>query len=172
MKQQQEPAVEANPWWHLHRLRVRYQETDQMGVVYHGNYANWFEIGRTELIRYGGMPYRTVEEQKLLLPVVELNCTFKQPAKYDDEVIVCTMIAQFTHIRLSFRSQVRRIAEGASLPPIWRGAEPPGELLVEGGTRHVWVNEAFKPARIDKQAPELYRLLAELARGREGKEES
>ncbi|MDQ1910020.1 thioesterase family protein [Paenibacillus sp. GD4] len=129
--------------WFTHPLRVRYQETDQMGVVYHANYLNWFEIGRTEMIRQLGMPYGRIEENGLLLPVVEAELKFHAPAKYDDEIIMKTRIASYTNVRLEFQSEVRRGEE----------------LLVSGGTRHIWVNRDWKPARIDKAAPELYTLL-------------
>lgn len=131
-----------SPWFE-HTVRVRYQETDQMGVVYHTNYLNWFEIGRTELIRDLGMPYHKIEEQGLLLPVVDAQIQFKLPAKYDDMITIRTRIEDYTHLRVHFSSE------------IWRGEE----LLVCGSTRHVWVNREWKPTRIDKAAPELYRLL-------------
>lgn len=131
-----------SPWFE-HTLRVRYQETDQMGVVYHANYLNWFEIGRTELIRSLGMPYQAIEAKGLLLPVIEAELKFRMPAKYDDIIAIRTRIEEYTNVRLHFSSQ------------IVRGEE----LLVSGGTRHVWLNHHWKPARIDKAAPELYALL-------------
>ncbi|MFC5651536.1 acyl-CoA thioesterase [Paenibacillus solisilvae] len=153
--------------WHLHALRVRYQETDQMGVVFHGNYVTWFEIGRTEFVRTLGMSYQKIEQAGMLLPVVDLSCSYVSPARYDDLVVVCTAIESFSPIRISFRSEVRRISVGeeAGLPKLWLGAEPAGELLVKGGTKHVWVNAQFKPSRLDKAMPELHRLLAPAADG-------
>ncbi|MCR8634666.1 acyl-CoA thioesterase [Paenibacillus radicis (ex Xue et al. 2023)] len=132
----------SSPWFE-HTIRVRYQETDQMGVVYHANYLNWFEIGRTELIRTLGMPYHKIEEQGLLLPLVDAQMQFKLPAKYDDLITICTRIEEYTHLRVHFSSEIRRGTE----------------LLVSGSTRHVWVNRDWKPTRIDKAAPELYKLL-------------
>jgi len=129
--------------WFEHTLRVRYQETDQMGVVYHTNYLNWFEIGRTELIRSLGMPYSKIEANGLLLPLLEAHMQFKQPAKYDDVITVRTTIEEYTHIRLHFASEIRR----------------GDELLVSGSTRHAWVNRDWKPTRVDRAAPELYALL-------------
>lgn len=149
--------------WFRHRLRVRYQETDQMGVVYHANYLNWFEIGRTELIRELGFPYRRIEELGLLLPVLDLDMKFRMPAKYDDNVTVWTRIAEYSHIKVSFESQVRRTPEdGGSAAGESDGLlEPSGELLVSGATRHMWLNRSWKPARLDREAPELYKLLGE-----------
>ncbi|PZD94062.1 acyl-CoA thioesterase [Paenibacillus sambharensis] len=152
--------------WHIHRLRVRYQETDQMAVVYHANYANWFEIGRTEYIRQAGVPYRTFEEMGLLLPVTELTIKFEKPALYDDLVLICTRLADMSPLRVAFETQVRRL-----LPEEAGSAEPdgsasagdlPGELLVWGGTRHVWVNRDWKPHRLDRTAPALYERLQSL----------
>ncbi|MFH5185652.1 acyl-CoA thioesterase [Paenibacillus sp. TAB 01] len=131
-----------SPWFE-HPLRFRYQETDQMGVVYHANYLNWFEIGRTELIRSLGMPYQSIEAKGLLLPVIEADIKFRIPAKYDDSIAIRTRIEEYTNLRLQFASEIVR----------------GDELLVSGGTRHVWLNREWKPARIDKAAPDLYELL-------------
>ena len=76
------------------RLRVRYAETDQMGVVYHANYFVWMEMGRVELCRQMGMRYRDMEQDGVLLTVAEVNCRYLAPARYDDEVIVKTTISQ------------------------------------------------------------------------------
>jgi len=69
-------------------LRVRYQETDKMGVVYHSNYFVWFEIGRTEYLRALGYPYERLEKEGIMLPVVECNAKFKKGAIYDDEIVI------------------------------------------------------------------------------------
>lgn len=148
--------------WQLHPIRVRYQETDQMGVVFHGNYVTWFEIGRTEWIRSAGYDYKTIEEKGLLLPVIDLQCRYVSPARYDDKVLVCTRVEDSTALRVTFASQVRRVTEDE----LWRsaeipyGEEPPGELLAEGGTKHVWVGPDWQPIRISKVLPELYNWLA------------
>lgn len=131
-----------------HTLRVRYQETDQMGVVYHANYLNWFEVGRTELIRELGMPYQTLEARGLLLPVIEADLKFRSPARYDDLVMIDTKVIDATNLRIRFAYEITRGEE----------------LLVSGGTHHVWLNRDWKPVRIDREAPDLYALLAK-ARG-------
>lgn len=127
-----------------HTLRVRYQETDQMGVVYHANYLNWFEVGRTELIRELGMPYQTLEARGLLLPVIEADLKFRSPARYDDLVTIDTKVIDATNLRIRFAYEIKRGEE----------------LLVSGGTHHVWLNRDWKPVRIDREAPDLYALLA------------
>lgn len=151
-------------YWHLSPLRVRYQETDRMDVVFYANYVTWFEIGRTEFIRHAGYPYRRAEDAGLLLPVVELNVRYERPARYDDRIVVCTRLREATPLRLSFDSQVRLIGEAAR-PPVTVDAEGdlPGVLLAAGGTGHVWLNRDWKPVRIDRAAPELYALLRRLA---------
>ncbi|MDO3678964.1 acyl-CoA thioesterase [Paenibacillus ehimensis] len=127
-----------------HTLRVRYQETDQMGVVYHANYLNWFEVGRTELIRELGMPYQTLEARGLLLPVIEADLKFRSPSRYDDLVTIDTKVIDATNLRIRFAYEIKRGEE----------------LLVSGGTHHVWLNRDWKPVRIDREAPDLYALLA------------
>jgi acyl-CoA thioester hydrolase len=136
--------------WHYWPLRVRYQETDQMGVVYHMNYLNWFEIGRTEMIRALGISYREIEEQGLFLPLTNAQIDFKQPARYDDCVIICTRIAQFSALRMTFEAEARRVETYD---------ERQGELLVSVKTQHVWLDRAWKPTRIDQRAPVIFELL-------------
>ncbi|RIX46326.1 acyl-CoA thioesterase [Paenibacillus nanensis] len=146
--------------WRLHPIRVRYQETDQMGVVFHGNYVTWFEIGRTEWIRAAGYDYKTIESKGLLLPVVDLACRYLSPARYDDLVVVCTRISECSPLRIAFESQVRKVSvSDFQAAEIAYGEELPGELLVEGGTKHVWVNKEWQPTRLNKTMPELYALI-------------
>ncbi|MHA6485219.1 acyl-CoA thioesterase [Paenibacillus sp. strain BS8-2] len=148
--------------WQLHPLRVRYQETDQMSVVFHGNYVTWFEIGRTEWIRSAGYDYKTIEAKGLLLPVIDLQCRYIAPARYDDKVIVCTRVEDATALRVSFASQVRRVTSDEQwlVSEVPHGEELPGELLAEGGTKHVWVGEDWQPTRLSKAMPELYEWLS------------
>jgi acyl-CoA thioester hydrolase len=155
--------------WHRHCQRVRYAECDQMGVVYHGNYMDWFEIGRTELIRSHGLPYSEIEARGLLLPLIDLQAKFAGPARYDDVVAIYTRLVEFTFVRASFESEIRRVEAsrlGSSNFASAHVVEPDGELLVTGATRHVWVDRSFKPVRLDKLAPEVYAVLASVAASR------
>lgn len=127
--------------WFEHELRVRYVETDQMGVVYHANYLNWFEVGRTELMRSMGLTYRTFEEKGLLLPASEVHVHYHRPAHYDDVVIIRVSL-QEAKVRFTFVYEVIRQSDQA--------------LLVTGSTTHAWVNESMKPISIRKAAPEFY----------------
>src|SRR5215467_1685892 len=89
------------------RLRVRYAETDQMGVVYHANYLVWMEVGRVEYCRARGMRYRDMEADGILLAVVEVNCRYLAPALYDEEVLICTRVEQATPRMVRFAYELR-----------------------------------------------------------------
>lgn len=146
-------------------IRVRYQETDQMGVVYHTNYLNWFEIGRTELVRELGYPYAKLEQAGLLLPVTHAELEFKQPARYDDIIRIYIRIAELTPLRIQFDAELRRIDQDCNLSErglLPAGVEPVGELLVKGCTKHVWVNKEWKPVRVSKLIPDIYQKLEEM----------
>ncbi len=134
-----------------------------MGVVYHANYLNWFEIGRTEMIREIGFTYRGMEEQGLLLPVVDLDIKYRQPAKYDDSVTVFTRMTAFSPLRIQYEYEIRILSpeEQDTLAANNQSVEweLPGIVLTTGVTRHVWLNQDWKPARLDKCAPNLYDAL-------------
>ncbi|MGS2741897.1 acyl-CoA thioesterase [Sinomicrobium sp. M5D2P17] len=83
-------------------IRIRYGETDQMGVVYHGNYAQFMEMGRVEWLRYIGVSYRSMEESGIMLPVISLHLEFKKPAKYDDVIWVSTTLKKEPGVKIEF----------------------------------------------------------------------
>lgn len=87
-------------------VRVRYSETDQMGVVYYGNYAQYYEVGRVELLRDLGMSYRRLEEEGTMLPVLQLECKYIRPAKYDDELKVVTKVTELPNTRIRFEHEI------------------------------------------------------------------
>jgi len=93
-------AEQAMPQSHEIEFRVRYQETDAQGRVHHSNYANWFEIGRTELVRAGGRSYRDIEAAGIMLVVVDLKCQFFQGAQYDDLIRLRTTTAKAKGVRI------------------------------------------------------------------------
>ncbi len=124
------------------RLRVRYAETDQMGVAWHGSYFAWFEVGRTDLLRERGMTYRELERQQLFLPVIEAHASYERPARYDDLLEVRTRVASHSGARVSFEYEV-----------IGEGGGPP---LATGSTTHALVDGRGKPRRLPA---ELRRLL-------------
>lgn len=108
-------------------LRARYAETDRMGIVYHANYIVWFEIGRTEFCREAGLPYSVMEDQGVFILVTGLDCTYRRPARYDDEVRIRTRMGELGSRGITFFYEI----ENSS-----------GELLAEGSTRHLFVDSA------------------------------
>jgi acyl-CoA thioester hydrolase len=115
-------------------LRVRYAETDQMGVAWHGCYLSWFEVGRTDLLRERGMTYRELEAAGLRLPVIAFEARFLKPARYDDLLEVRTRVTGVGGARLSFGYEVRR-----------RPDEGP---LATGATTHAAVDASGRPVRL------------------------
>lgn len=133
----------------MHRfvVRVRYADTDRMGVAYYANYLRWFEVGRAEMLRSLGLSYRQVEEDGTLLPVTEARCRYLQPARYDDALVVETAVERLGRAWVRFAYRIVRQADGA--------------LLAEGSTEHPFLDAAGKPGR----APErLARVLADAPR--------
>ena len=88
------------------RVRVRYAETDRMGVVYYANYLVWFEVGRTEWLRDAGWNYREMEQEGIALPVIEAHCEYRQPARYDDDLEIRTQATLLTPVRIRFDYEV------------------------------------------------------------------
>ena len=91
---------------HEFTVRVRYAETDQMGVVYHGNYAQYFEMGRVEWLRNMGVSYKWMEQNGIMLPVVSLNMNYKKPARYDDLLRVKTIYKNQTSVKIEFDYEI------------------------------------------------------------------
>ena len=99
------------PFEHVTQIRVRYAETDQMGVVWHGNYLQYFEVARTEALRACGWSYRALEESGVMLPLVEAHLDYFRPARYDDLLTVKTVIKEPPTARLRFDYEVRSEAD-------------------------------------------------------------
>jgi acyl-CoA thioester hydrolase len=110
---------------------VRYAETDMMGVVYHGSYLPWFEIGRTTLLREQGLPYRDLENAGYRLPVLEVNARYLRPALYDDRLEIVTTLREKPALRIRLEYEVRR----------------DGELLATGSTLHAFIDRQGRPVR-------------------------
>ena len=126
------------------KLRVRYAETDQMGVVYHSNHLIWFEVGRGELMRQMGFSYRTMErEDGLYIAVVEAKCRYRAPVYYDEEVVVRTWLKRARSSVVVFRYELLR-AETS-------------EVLAEGETVHVVTDSQMRVARLPDKYLEVFR---------------
>ncbi len=91
---------------HVQQVRVRYSETDQMGVVYHGNYVPYFEIGRVEWLRNKGVSYKTMEENGIALPIVSMTINYKKPARYDDLLHIHTTLKSQTTVKVEFDCEI------------------------------------------------------------------
>ncbi len=133
---------------HKVKVRVRYEETDQMGMVYHSNYFVWFEVGRTELFRSFGLPYTVLEQNNIYLPVTEANCHYKFSARYDDELTIVTTITKLSGVRMHFHYEIFNDAD---------------QLVAQGGTNHAFVNDQGKPVNIIKKAAWLWDKLSQVA---------
>ena len=136
-------------------IRVRYAETDQMGVVYHANYVVWFEVGRVELLRSLGFRYRDMERNEdCHIAVVDVRCRYKAPAMYDDEIVVRTQLKNVRESLLHFGYEVLRDGDGT--------------LLAEGETTHIVVNSKFEKTVLPaKYAKVLNAALGDETRGTE-----
>ena len=133
-------------------VRVRYAETDQMGVVYYANYLVWFELGRVELLRSMGMSYRDLERNhNRILPVVEATCRYRSPARYDDELLIETRPALLRGSVLKFAYRVLRKAAD--------GAEP--AVLAEGETVHVVCDPAMNKVPLPAEHEAALRAMME-----------
>jgi acyl-CoA thioester hydrolase len=121
---------------------VRYAETDQMGVVYYANYLVWFEVGRTDLLRQYGWSYREMEVDGYSLPVIDAQCTYRAPAKYDDEIEVRTTGGMVSAVRLKFSYEVVRPTDQ--------------EVLALGSTVHATLDRAGRPCRLPERVRALF----------------
>ncbi len=123
-------------------IRVRYAETDKMGVVYYANYLVWFEVARAELLRSLGWSYREMEHDGVTLPVIEAHCEYHRPAKYDDEIEVRTEGRMLSPVRMEFLYQVVRREDQT--------------LSASGRTVHAAVNAQGRPCRLPLRIREVF----------------
>jgi len=126
----------------ISRVRVRYAETDTMGVVYYANYLVWFEVGRTDLMRANGCTYRDMEVDGFSLPVTEAHCEYKQSAKYDDEVEIRTDGSLMSAVRVQFTYEVVRTSDNV--------------LLATGHTVHAVLGPGGRPRRLPERVRAMF----------------
>ena len=123
---------------HETRFRVRYAETDQMGVVYYANYLIWMELGRAEYCRAAGIRYRDMEaDDGVLLAVVEAHCRYLHPARYDDEIAVKTWVAKANLRMVLFEYEIREAESGRA--------------LASGATKHMFLGPDMRPVKLPKK---------------------
>jgi acyl-CoA thioester hydrolase len=123
-------------------LRVRYAETDKMGVVYYANYLVWFEVARADLLRSLGWTYREMEIAGISLPVIEAHCQYLRPARYDDEIDVKTEGRMLSAVRMEFEYHVIRKTDQT--------------IAAQGKTVHAAVDAAGKPCRLPERVREVF----------------
>lgn len=116
-----------------------------MGVVYHSNYFVWFEVGRTSFIRELGLSYRELEKDGIILPVIEANCQYQSPARFEDMVRIETKISELNPAKIRFNYHAIRKSDQ--------------KLLAHGFTLHMWVNKEMRPLNLKRYRPEVYALL-------------
>jgi len=124
------------------KIKVRYVETDQMGIVHHSNYYPWFEVGRTEFIKEIGMTYSDMEAQNVMLPLVESSCKYIIGAKYEDELTIQTWIEELTGAKIVFKYQVVRDLDG--------------KVIAKGSTTHAFVNKELRVMNLKKKNSDMW----------------
>jgi acyl-CoA thioester hydrolase len=123
-------------------VRVRYAETDKMGVVYYANYFVWFEVGRTDLLRTLGWSYKDMELAGVALPVIEAHCVYHRPARYDEELDVKTEGRMLSPVRMEFTYQVVRREDQI--------------LAASGRTVHAALDQAGRPCRLPERVRQVF----------------
>ena len=123
-------------------VRVRYAETDKMGVVYHSNYLIWFEVGRADWLREIGCTYREMEADGIQLPVIEAHCEYRRGARYDDDVEITTRAKTLSPVRIQFDYEAIRRADGVR--------------LATGHTVHATIDRQGRPIRMPDHVKDLF----------------
>ncbi|MBL8135325.1 MAG: acyl-CoA thioesterase [Acidobacteria bacterium] len=122
-------------------VRVRYAETDQMGVAYHANYFVWFEVGRTDWLRTFGVTYRDLEAEGFLLPVIEAHCEYRASARYDDDLRITSAARLVSPVRVAFDYEITG----------------PAATIATGHTVHATLDRQGRPVRVPARIRELIR---------------
>ncbi|ARJ51798.1 1,4-dihydroxy-2-naphthoyl-CoA hydrolase MenI [Staphylococcus lutrae] len=141
----------------LTKIATRYQETDQMGIIYHGNYAIWFEVARTDYIHKLGLDYVEMEQAGVVSPVTELNINYKKSVTYPETVTVKTWVSRFSRLRSRYQYEVYN---------------EQGELVTSGYTDNVLITkDTGKPVRLDKVFPKWYTIYQDVDQRNQAGEE-
>lgn len=126
-------------------FKVRHSEIDKMLIVHHSVYLKWFETGRRDYLRKAGIPHSGINRQGFYLPLSEIECKYKSPAKCGDEVVVITRITSISCVKVVFEYRILN--------------KENGKTLAVGKTIHAWTDKNIKPLNIEKEAPQIYALL-------------
>ena len=127
---------------HTTQIRVRYAETDQMGVVYHANYVVWMEVGRVEAMRAAGLNYAEMEKEGIRVAVLGVEVDYRAAARYDDLVDVATKVVEVQSRKMRIEYEMRRAADGV--------------VLATGATQHLFINHEMKPVRCPEKYFQLF----------------
>lgn len=131
------------------KLKVRYVETDKMGIVHHSNYYIWFEASRDDFIQEAGFSYKEIEDMNIMMPLVETNCKYIEAAKYGDEVLIKTFVKELSGAKVVINYEVYNTSNN--------------KLLAKGSTTQVFVNSTdFKIINLKRKYPELFEKLKKL----------
>ncbi len=117
------------------KIQVRYSETDMMGIVYHANYLPWLEIGRTQLLKEYGFPYKELEKQGLFLPVIEISMKYLRPATYDDTITIKTVMKEKPYVKIHLGYDVLR----------------DDDIIATGYSMHAFMNKETRPIKAPRQ---------------------
>lgn len=128
---------------------VKDSEIDKMGIVHHSIYPKWFEIGRRDYLHKAGIPHSSINCQGFYLPLSEMECKFKSPAKYGDEIEVITDITFMSCVKVKFEYRITNRASG--------------KIVAAGKTVHAWTDKNIEPLNIEKAAPQIYASLKKFA---------
>lgn len=128
-----------------YRRRTNYYETDQMGIIHHSNYIRYFEEARLYWMEETGISYREIEEMGLLVPVLFVDCQYKSPVRYGDEITVAVRLDSFNGLKMEFSYEIYR--EGMV------------ELCTAGRSGHCFLDRSMKPVRLKRDYPELFRIM-------------
>ena len=132
----------------IYERKINYYETDRMGIVHHSNYIRFLEEARCEMLCKVGMPYSSFEEKDILIPVLGVNCSFKNHVTFNDIILIKTYIKEFNGVRLTMGYTITN--------------KENGNTILTGETKHCFTDNNLKPVRLQNQLPEFYEKFAEL----------
>lgn len=131
-----------------YRRLVQYYETDQMGIVHHSNYIRWFEEARTDFLRNSGIVYSDLEQSGVMIPVVNVSCRFRTPARYDERIEITTTLTAYNGVRLDFSYEVRSVG---------------GTLLATGTSEHCFMDaQKWLPIHMKRKQPDIHARIRSL----------
>lgn len=132
---------------------VKYTEIDSLGIVHHSNYPIWFEAGRRDFFRKAGTPNHDLKKQGLFLPLTEMKCAYKSPARFGNEIQVITSLIYLSCVKVKFEYKILNKSDG--------------KILATGMTVHAWTDKKIEPINMEKKAPEVYMHLKRLVESKE-----